>query len=97
MSQSYIAWVRQLVGRRKIFLVTSSIILRDGDGRILLQHRTDFDVWGLPGGVLEIDEDIQTCARRELLEETGLEMGELRLVGIYTHQPQVDHFPSGFL
>ena len=95
MSESYIAWVRERVGRRKIFLVTSSIILRDSDGRILLQHRTDFDVWGLPGGVLEIDEDIQTCARRELWEETGLEMGELRLVGIYTH-PQFDvTYPNG--
>jgi len=60
-----------------------------------LQHRTDFDVWGLPGGVMEIDEDIQACARRELVEETGLEMGPVELVGIYTH-PQFDvTYPNG--
>ena len=95
MSKSYIQWIRQRVGRRKIFLVTSAIVLRDADNRILLQHRTDFDVWGLPGGALEIDEDIQACAHRELFEETGLEAGEFDLVGVYTH-PQYDvTYPNG--
>lgn len=95
MSESYVNWVRRRVGRQKIFLVTSSIVLRDAADRILLQHRTDFDVWGLPGGVLEIDEDIQACARRELFEETGLEAGALSLVGVYT-DPQFDvTYPNG--
>ncbi len=92
---SYIEWFRKLVGHRKVYLVFSSIILRDANGRILLQHRTDFDCWGLPGGVLEIDEDIETCARRELAEETGLIAGDLGLVGVYTH-PRYDFvYPNG--
>lgn len=95
MSKSYVEWIRQRVGRQKIFLVTSSVIVRDASDRILLQQRTDFDVWGLPGGVLEIDEDIQACAHRELREETGLEAGKLKLVGVYT-EPQFDvTYPNG--
>ncbi len=91
----YVKWIRQRVGRRKIFLAFSSVILRDGDGRILLQKRTDFDFWGLPGGVLELDEDIESCVRRELAEETGLQAGELVLSGVYTH-PQFDvTYPNG--
>ncbi len=92
---SYIEWIRKRVGTRKIFLVFSSVVLGDENGRVLLQRRTDFDVWGLPGGVLEIDEDIETCARRELLEETGLTAGDLSLLGVYTH-PKFDvTYPNG--
>jgi len=50
----YVQWIRQRVGRRKIFLAFGTVILRDGYGRILLQKRADFDFWGLPGGALEL-------------------------------------------
>jgi ADP-ribose pyrophosphatase YjhB (NUDIX family) len=65
---SYIEWIRSQVGHRRIFLAFTSVVLRDDEDRVLLQRRTDFDVWGLPGGILELDEDLLSCARRELLE-----------------------------
>lgn len=94
---SYVAWIRRLVGHSKIILAYSTVILRDDRGRVLLQRRADLPVWGFPGGVLEYGEDIQTCARRELQEETGLEVGDLRLVGLYT-SPRYDvAYPNGDL
>jgi 8-oxo-dGTP diphosphatase len=39
--------------------------------------------WALPGGFLDIDEEIEAGARRELLEETGLEVGPLVELGTY--------------
>jgi 8-oxo-dGTP diphosphatase len=92
---SYISYIRALVGHHKIFLAYASLVLRDEAGRILLQRRADFDIWGLPGGSLELGEDILTCARRELLEESGLMAGALRLVGVYTEPAYAAVYPNG--
>lgn len=92
---SYIQWIRGRAGRRKLFLVFASVLLYDEAGRILLQRRTDFDWWGIPGGALELDEDIRACARRELFEETGLTAGELQFVGIYTDPRYEVVYPNG--
>jgi len=55
------------------------------DGQIVLIRRRDTGEWGLPGGIVNWGEDIPTTARRELAEETGLELVKIRrLVGVYS-------------
>ena len=53
------------------------ILLLDPDGRILLFRFDAGDrpaFWATPGGALDPDEDYPACARRELREETGLDL-----------------------
>ena len=95
MNSSYVEWLRGQIGPRKVFLPFATVIVRDDKNRVLLQRRTDFEFWGLPGGVLEMDEEIEAGARRELLEETGLTVGDLRLVGIYTDPKYDVQYPNG--
>lgn len=92
---SYIEWIRGLVGKRRIFLAFASVVLFNEEGGILLQQRTDFDAWGLPGGILEPGEDLLSCARRELFEESGLTAGELSLVGVYAGPAYESTYPNG--
>jgi len=56
---------------------TASGLVLDGEGRILLArraHEPDAGKWDLPGGFLEEGEDPRDALRRELNEETGLEV-----------------------
>lgn len=57
------------------------------DGRVLLAHRRDIDWWNLPGGGMEVGETVEEAIRREVREETGLEVQFERLVGVYS-KPQ---------
>lgn len=68
----------------------TSIIPVLADGRIVLARRHDTGQWALPGGMVEWGEEIATTVRRELQEETGLELVCIsRLVGVYS-KPERD-------
>jgi 8-oxo-dGTP diphosphatase len=65
-------------------MVTTDCMIFSGAGeelRILLVRRGRepfLHMWALPGGFLEMDEDLDACAYRELKEETGLAGIELK-------------------
>jgi ADP-ribose pyrophosphatase YjhB (NUDIX family) len=88
--------VRILLGlllRRPI--VGTSVIPLLPDGRIVLIRRRDNGLWGLPGGIVDWDEDIATAAARELAEETGLTLVAMgRLVGVYSAPDRDPRFHS---
>ncbi|WP_368681867.1 NUDIX hydrolase [Mycobacterium intracellulare] len=60
----------------------AGIVVRDDD-RVLVIRRDDNGHWEAPGGVLELDESFEDGVRREVLEETGLEVAVERLTGVY--------------
>lgn len=55
------------------------------DGRVLLIRHTYRSGWHMPGGGIQRRETVETAARREVREEAGAEMGEVRLVGVFSN------------
>ncbi|MET0051552.1 MAG: NUDIX hydrolase [Candidatus Thiodiazotropha sp.] len=75
--------------------VTTDVVvftIRDNALEVLLIQRKNppfQGMWALPGGFLEMDEDLETCAKRELQEETGIEGVYLEQLGTFG-EPQRD-------
>lgn len=68
--------------------VSVSGVITDDRGRALLIQRNDNQHWEPPGGVLELSEAIRDGLRREVREETGLDVEPVTLSGIYKNIPR---------
>lgn len=69
--------------------------VRNDEGKVLLIHKTDNDLWALPGGGHEIGESIADAVVREVLEETGFEVEVTGLTGTYTNPAHVMAYEDG--
>lgn len=69
---SYLGRLRRDVGSRLLLVPGMRVVVENGAGQVLLQLRSDYGLWGLPGGVPDEREAADAAAIRETLEETGL-------------------------
>jgi ADP-ribose pyrophosphatase YjhB (NUDIX family) len=68
-----------------IHIHVSAIVCRDNQILLVQESKPDrYGCWNLPGGHLEQGETIVQGMRREVLEETGLEVRPCALIGVYT-------------
>lgn len=84
----YIEDIREKVGNQPLLLTGVGVGVFNEKGEILLQQNLD-GRWGIPGGFMELGESAEEAGRREVLEETGIEIGKVDLVtvvsGEHTH------------
>ena len=75
----------------------SAVIIRNEKGEILLQERTDRNMWGLPGGCQDIGEDLRNTAVREAYEETGIKLdpNEIIMIDTLSGPSRKNSYPNG--
>ncbi len=79
--------------------VSAGIILVNPNGQVLLQQRDNDPrvmfpgFWGITGGGGEDGEPPEATARREVLEETGLSLGDITLFKVYYPSDGADERP----
>lgn len=92
---TYITELRSMVGRRPLVLPGAAVIILDPSGHLLLLERADTGGWGLPGGFMDPGESLEETARREVREETGLDVTDLTLINVFSGQDQFYRYPNG--
>ncbi|MEU4109956.1 NUDIX domain-containing protein [Streptomyces sp. NPDC027717] len=70
-------------------------LVRDDAGHLLLIHKTDNDLWALPGGGHDIGERIADTVVREVREETGIDVKVDNVSGLYTDPQHVLAYDDG--
>jgi 8-oxo-dGTP diphosphatase len=67
----------------------------DPDGRLLLVQRCDSGDWELPGGRIDVGENVVDAAVREVAEESGVVVHVTGLIGLYTDPRHIVRSVSG--
>jgi 8-oxo-dGTP diphosphatase len=91
----YIARLRQAVGHDLLLLPSVAVLPRDAEGRILLVRLADSGRWATVGGAVEPDEAPEDAARREALEEAGVEVALDGIAGVVGGPGYRVEYPNG--
>jgi len=65
-------------------LLTVDAVIRTPKGVVLIRRRNIPFGWALPGGFVEVGETVENAVKREAFEETGLNIRDIWLVGVYS-------------
>ncbi|MDO4283217.1 MAG: NUDIX hydrolase [Clostridia bacterium] len=91
----YIQNLRKKVGHDPILTAGVGLFVFNEKDEVLMQLRTDYNMWGLPGGAMELGESFEETAKRELKEETNLEADELKMIRVLSGKDTYREYPNG--
>ena len=90
--ESYLGQLRKLIGREKIITPAIRAVIQNEKGQILWIRRKDNGTWGMPAGTQELGESIMDCLKREVQEETGLDVISATAMAIYSNRSIVTSY-----
>lgn len=92
---SYIKTLRAKIGHDLLLLPAVAAVIRDGEGRVLLQEKSPGEGWSLPAGGIEPGETPEQAITREVLEETQLQVRTAQILGVFGGKEFRYVYPSG--
>jgi 8-oxo-dGTP pyrophosphatase MutT (NUDIX family) len=79
---AYLKALRQSIGTELVLMPGVAALIRDDEGRLLLIRRSDNGRLSFPAGVIDPGETAARAVRREVFEETGLDVEPVALAGV---------------
>ncbi len=83
------------ISRGQPLMLGVSAVIFNEQGRVLLTRRTDNGLWCLPGGAFETGESVSEAVAREVIEETGLIIEPIKIIGVYSDPHRISRYASG--
>jgi ADP-ribose pyrophosphatase YjhB (NUDIX family) len=94
MSMEYWKRLRQAIGSEQLILPgAAGAIIKDK--QVLLVKHGALKKWQLPGGLMELNESIETTIQREIKEELNLDMEVEKLICVLSSPEWIIEFPNG--
>jgi len=69
---------------KRITKIAADVIIKIGKGIVLIKRKNPPFGWAIPGGFVEYGESVEETAVREMKEETGLNLKELKQFHTYS-------------
>ena len=91
----YMKDLRKKIGTAPSMMVGACVLIFNEQSQLLLQKRIDNHCWGLAGGSMELGETLEQVAMREMLEETGFTLRELKLFNTFSGPELYYKYPHG--
>ncbi|MEK4012719.1 NUDIX domain-containing protein [Peribacillus sp. FSL M8-0224] len=79
----YCEVMREMIGNSPLIVVRPSVAIINNKGEIIL-YRYAGGTWGIPGGILQLNESVEECIKRNVQEDFGLTLNSLQLFGVYS-------------
>ena len=91
----YIKTLREMIGTTKIIVPGVRALMFNDGGEFLLEKQRLFGSWALPHGCVDVGESALEALRREVKEETGLDVIRAEAFGMYTAPKYSVTYPNG--
>ncbi|MFF2450768.1 NUDIX domain-containing protein [Neobacillus sp. NPDC058068] len=80
---NYCDTMREKIGNDPLIIVRPSVAIINQNGEILLNRYID-GIWNIPGDILQLNESVEECIKRNVLQDIGLTLKRLTLFGVYS-------------
>ena len=80
---NYCEDIRKMIGNSPLIVVRPGLAILNDQGELLLTRNTG-GTWNIPSGILQLNESVEECISRIVLEDIGVKILKLKLFSVYS-------------
>ncbi len=86
---NYCNAMREKTRNDQLIILRPSVAILNQNGEILLNRYID-GIWNIPGDILQLNESVEECIKRNALQDIGLTLNRLTLLALFPEFQTID-------